>query len=158
MIFLRVPESPRWLVAKGRHAEALAVLAALDGTTVTDPLVQKTWRGIVDAVRHSAGDFAIKELFTHGRSQHFRRTMLGVGAQVSLLVGSESLSLINLGVPTAHRYQVRLVLYTCPKADRFSLITYYLTSVLEDMDLGPEMSRIIAGVNGTVYFLTSYAV
>jgi hypothetical protein len=36
------------------------------------------------------------------------------------------------------------------------LITYYLTSVLEDMDLGPEMSRIIAGVNGTVYFLTSY--
>jgi len=29
--------------------------------------------------------------------------------------------------------------------------------VLEDMDLGPEMSRIIAGVNGTVYFLTSYA-
>jgi len=82
MIFLRVPESPRWLVAKGRHAEALAVLAALDGTTVTDPLVQKTWRGIVDAVRHSAGDFAIKELFTHGRSQHFRRTMLGVGAQV----------------------------------------------------------------------------
>jgi len=38
-----------------------------------------------------------------------------------------------------------------------SLITYYLTSVLEDMDLGPEMSRIIAGVNGTVYFLTSYA-
>jgi hypothetical protein len=25
------------------------------------------------------------------------------------------------------------------------------------MDLGPEMSRIIAGVNGTVYFLTSYA-
>lgn len=85
MIFLRVPESPRWLVAKGRHAEALAVLAALDGTSVTDPLVQKTWRGIVDAVRHSAGDFAIKELFTHGRSQHFRRTMLGVGAQVCSL-------------------------------------------------------------------------
>jgi len=24
------------------------------------------------------------------------------------------------------------------------------------MDLGPEMSRIIAGVNGTVYFITSY--
>jgi hypothetical protein len=37
-----------------------------------------------------------------------------------------------------------------------SLITYYLTSVLEDnLGLGPEMSRIIAGVNGTVYFLTS---
>jgi hypothetical protein len=96
MIFLRVPESPRWLVAKGRHAEALAVLAALDGTSVTDPLVQKTWRGIVDAVRHSAGDFAIKELFTHGRSQHFRRTMLGVGAQVRLVDSTLILLIVRL--------------------------------------------------------------
>lgn len=37
-----------------------------------------------------------------------------------------------------------------------SLITYYLTSVLDDMGLGPEMSRIIAAVNGTCYFLTSW--
>jgi hypothetical protein len=36
-----------------------------------------------------------------------------------------------------------------------SLITYYLSSVLEDMGLDAEMSRIIAGVNGTCYFLTS---
>jgi predicted MFS family arabinose efflux permease len=37
-----------------------------------------------------------------------------------------------------------------------SLITYYLTSVLEDnMGLSGEMSRIIAGVNGTSYFLTA---
>jgi hypothetical protein len=37
-----------------------------------------------------------------------------------------------------------------------SLITYYLTSVLEDnMGLDGEMSRIIAGVNGTCYFLTA---
>jgi hypothetical protein len=36
-----------------------------------------------------------------------------------------------------------------------NLITYYLTSVLDDMGMGPEMSRVIAGVNGTCYFLTS---
>lgn len=36
-----------------------------------------------------------------------------------------------------------------------SLITYYLTSVLNDMQLGAELSRIIAAVNGTCYFLTS---
>lgn len=81
MWIFRVPESPRWLASKGRHAECLAVLAALEGTTVDDPHVQKTWRGIVDAIRHSAGEFAIKELFSHGKSQHFRRTLLGMAAQ-----------------------------------------------------------------------------
>lgn len=41
-----------------------------------------------------------------------------------------------------------------PSATDGSLITYYLTSVLTDMGLGAEMSRIISGVNGTTYFLT----
>lgn len=82
MWWFKVPESPRWLASKGRHAEALAVLAALDGTTVHDPEVLKTWRGIVDAISHSASDFEIKQLFTHGKSQHFRRTVLGCGAQL----------------------------------------------------------------------------
>jgi hypothetical protein len=77
----RLPESPRWLASKGRHAETLAVLAALEGKPVDDPQVLKTWQGIVDAVSQSAGDFALKELFTHGKSQHFRRTLLGVLAQ-----------------------------------------------------------------------------
>lgn len=36
-----------------------------------------------------------------------------------------------------------------------SLITYYLTSVLSGMGLSDLMSRIISGVNGTCYFLTS---
>jgi hypothetical protein len=77
----RLPESPRWLASKGRHAECLAILAALDGKSVDDPHVLKTWQGIVDAVSQSAGDFALKELFTHGKSQHFRRMLLGVLAQ-----------------------------------------------------------------------------
>jgi hypothetical protein len=37
----------------------------------------------------------------------------------------------------------------------YSLITYYLTSVLSGMGLSDLMSRIISGVNGTCYFLTS---
>ena len=36
-----------------------------------------------------------------------------------------------------------------------SLITYYLTSVLSSMGLSDLMSRVISGVNGTCYFLTS---
>lgn len=39
-----------------------------------------------------------------------------------------------------------------------SLITYYLTSVLTNIGLNGTLSRIIAGVNGTTYFLTRYVV
>jgi len=100
-------------------------LSALSGTPVDDPANIKTWHGIVETIRASAGDFALKELLTHGKSQHFRRTALGVLAQCF-----QQITGINL-------------------------ITYYLSSVLEDMGLDAEMSRIIAGVNGTCYFLTS---
>lgn len=77
----RSPESPRWLAAKGRHAEAIAVLAALQNAPVDDPEVLRTWTGIVELNAQSVGDFAIKELWSHGTTQHFRRTMLGILAQ-----------------------------------------------------------------------------
>lgn len=77
----RSPESPRWLASKGRHAEAIAVLAALQNSPVDDPEVLRTWTGIVELNAQSVGDFAIKELGTHGTTQHFRRTMLGILAQ-----------------------------------------------------------------------------
>jgi hypothetical protein len=58
------------------------VLAALDNTTVHNEKVLKTFGGIADAVAaEQAGGFAMKELFTHGRTQNFRRMMLGVLAQ-----------------------------------------------------------------------------
>jgi MFS family permease len=82
MYAFRLPESPRWLAAKGMHAEALAVLAALDGKSVDDPKVLRVWHGICDAVAtESEGGFSFKELFTHGKRQNFRRTMLGILAQ-----------------------------------------------------------------------------
>jgi len=121
----RLPESPRWLAAQGRHAECIAVLAALDGLAVDDPAITKIWHGIVDAVNQSAGEFSLGELITHGKSQHFRRTLLGIGAQCF-----QQITGINL-------------------------ITYYLTSVLTQMGIGPVLSRILSGVNGTCYFLTS---
>jgi hypothetical protein len=76
-----LPESPRWLVGQGRHAEAIAVLAALDDKPVDDPEVLETWKGIVDSASQSTGDFAFGELLQHGRMQHFRRTCLGVLVQ-----------------------------------------------------------------------------
>jgi len=126
MYAFRLPESPRWLYAKGRKEETLAVLAYLEGTDIHDKGVLKTFGGIADAVAaEEAGGFAFKELFTNGRSQNFRRMLLGVLAQCF-----QQISGINL-------------------------ITYYLTSVLQKIGLDAELSRIISGVNGTTYFLTS---
>jgi len=84
----RLPESPRWLVGQGRHAEAIAVLAALDDKPVDDPEILDTWKGIVDSAAQSEGDFAFGELFHHGRVQHFRRTCLGVLVQCVLSFSS----------------------------------------------------------------------
>ncbi|BEI81608.1 hypothetical protein CcaverHIS002_0207680 [Cutaneotrichosporon cavernicola] len=124
----RLPDSPRWLVSKGRYAEAVAVLAALDNTTVDDPEIRRTFHGIVDSAQQESKEkFSVRELMSHGKTQHFRRTLLGFLAQMF-----QQISGINL-------------------------ITYYLTTVLGGMGLGPVMSRTIAGVNGTVYFLTSIA-
>ncbi|TYJ51649.1 hypothetical protein B9479_007769 [Cryptococcus floricola] len=126
MYAFRLPESPRWLAAKGKYPEALAVLAALDNTTVDDPAVINIFHGITDAIAtEQAGEFSFKEIFTGGKTQNFRRTMLGVVAQC---------------------YQQ---ICGC------NLIIYYLTSVLTGLGLGDEMSRVISGVNGTCFFLTS---
>jgi hypothetical protein len=81
MWFCKAPESPRWLAAKGRHEEAIAVLAALQNAPVDDPEVLRTWTGIVELNAQSVGDFALKELVTNGPTQHLRRTLLGVLAQ-----------------------------------------------------------------------------
>lgn len=82
MYLFRLPESPRWLASKGRHAESLAVLAALDSKPVDDPKVIQTWHGICHAVAaEEAGGFSFGELLTHGKSQNFRRTLLGILAQ-----------------------------------------------------------------------------
>lgn len=69
------------LVKHGRHAEALAVISAIDNKPYTDPDVQRTYTGIRETIASESGhdgDASLKELFTHGRSQNFRRACLGV--------------------------------------------------------------------------------
>ncbi|THH12256.1 hypothetical protein EW145_g156 [Phellinidium pouzarii] len=124
-----LPESPRWLVKHGRHAEALAVISALDNKSINDKEVQRTYMGIHEAII-AEGELgnqktSLKELLTHGRSQNFRRAALAITAQCF-----QQITGINL-------------------------ITYYATLLFQRLGLSDVDSRIIAACNGTEYFAAS---
>jgi hypothetical protein len=67
----------------------------------------------------------------------------------------------NLWYQVSPSFHIPFYIYSSLSMDQFrawlthSLITYYLTSVLSGMGLSDLMSRVISGVNGTCYFLTS---
>ncbi|KAH8118587.1 general substrate transporter [Phellopilus nigrolimitatus] len=128
-----LPESPRWLVKHGRNAEALAVISALDDKDIYDKDVQRTFIGIQEAIEAEGGEAgfeagsatSLSELFTHGRSQNFRRAALAVTAQCF-----QQITGINL-------------------------ITYYATILFQRLGLQDEKARILAACNGTEYFMAS---
>lgn len=76
-----LPESPRWLILKGREDEAREVLAALAGTDIHDKEVQTEFIAIKDTVLEmSKGTFA--DLFTMDKNRNFHRTVLGYTNQM----------------------------------------------------------------------------
>ncbi|KAK6593240.1 hypothetical protein H4I96_11175 [Botrytis cinerea] len=78
-----LPESPRWLLAKERHEEGLDVIAALSGLEHNDPQVQLEKTIIMDSIMASgaATKTPFSALFTGGKTQHFRRMLLGSSSQ-----------------------------------------------------------------------------
>ncbi|THH13273.1 hypothetical protein EW146_g6921 [Bondarzewia mesenterica] len=125
-----LPESPRWLVKHGRDAEALAVISALDDKPPMDHEVQRVYHGIREAIlvegKSDVGNKSnLKELFTGGLSQNFRRAALGV------------------------------IIQCFQQITGINLITYYATLLFERLGLDDVKSRIIAACNGTEYFLAS---
>ncbi|KAK3393309.1 hypothetical protein B0H63DRAFT_15404 [Podospora didyma] len=89
MCFL--PESPRWLLSHQRQAEADKVIAAIRGYELEGPETVLERSGIVDSLRASEGygqkSTPIKALFTGGKTQHFRRMLLGSSSQLFQQIG-----------------------------------------------------------------------
>ena len=71
-----LPESPRWLVLKGRDDEALEVLAALSNLPTDDKKIQAEFQAVKDVtLEMSKGGF--RDCFKNNKNRNFHRTALG---------------------------------------------------------------------------------
>ncbi|KAK4138983.1 MFS general substrate transporter, partial [Trichocladium antarcticum] len=82
LIFIPLmPESPRWLILKGREDEAREVIAALEDTDLANPVVQTEYLAMKDAVEEmSRGSF--RDLFTMDKNRNLHRVLLAYFNQV----------------------------------------------------------------------------
>ncbi|GAW26920.1 putative sugar transporter [Rosellinia necatrix] len=86
-----LPESPRWLLTHERYEDATNVIAAIRGYEVDSEETATERAIIMDSIRASgvAGGKStpFKALTTNGKTQHFRRMLLGASSQFMQQVG-----------------------------------------------------------------------
>ncbi|BCR91720.1 uncharacterized protein ACHE_70563A [Aspergillus chevalieri] len=88
MFFL--PESPRWLLTRERYEDGERVIAALMNRETFHHEVQLQKNIILDSIRASgqAGKTTpLSAVFTGGKTQHFRRMLLGCSSQFFQQIG-----------------------------------------------------------------------
>lgn len=88
MAFL--PESPRWLFMREHYQEGEAVIAALMNEETNSHGVQLQKTLVLDSIRASGQmgkSTPLSAVFTGGKTQHFRRMLLGASSQLMQQIG-----------------------------------------------------------------------
>lgn len=120
-----LPESPRWLLTKDRHEDAIDVIAALNGLETHDDEVKLQHTLIMDGIKasgHAGGQTPFSALFTGGKTQHFRRMMLGSSSQFFQQLGGCN-----------------------------AVIYYFPILFQKSIGVSPNLALLLGGVNMIVY-------
>lgn len=121
-----LPESPRWLVLKGKEDEAMVALSALVDVPEGDPFLKTEFAAIKDTViEMQRGGF--RNLFEMNKERHFHRVVLAYVNQMF-----QQISGINL------------------------ITYYAAAIYENSLGMTGLMSRIMAACNGTEYFIASW--
>ncbi|CAK7232336.1 hypothetical protein SCUCBS95973_008225 [Sporothrix curviconia] len=125
-----VPESPRWLVLKDRHEEALAILARLEGpgVSVHDPAVTAAFLSISQTLIAERRDkLPIKDvILCRDQTQTLRRLIMSCGTQLM-----QQFSGVNA-------------------------LGYYLPTLLEtSLGYSEEKARLFTAINSVIYLFSA---
>ena len=146
MIWL--PESPRWLLTRERYEEGEIVIAALRGLEVNDKETQLQKTIIMDSIRASGygarKSTPFKALFTGGKTQHFRRMMLGVSSQFMQQVGGCN-AVCDSAFPSQKSAAAE------HGATLWQVIYYFPILFQTSIHRSHNMSLLLGGINMIVY-------
>lgn len=124
---LLLPESPRWLISQGFDDEGQRVVAALAASPYDSEKTLLETRVIHETLAAMEGTQKTGDLLTNGKTQHFRRMLLGASSQFFQQIGG------------------------C------NAVIYFAPVIYENyIGLDHQLSLILGGVNATVYALSAF--